>query len=255
MDFGTCGALYLPVAFSPAHTQSSSKEMREWRQLLSTPGCFSLIVLLLGTFVTNTCQSTPTWHHHSLPDSAGPLYSSFSPRSCQTLLGVPFLPPVSSTSQPSPAVLVQTDSTALGKAGCEPVCHAESQRAAQVERHLPRTSSWEWGKVLPWLLACTACTWVVMVLASALPRLEAIEEAKVMLMSLKRPCWGLIRCEFHLRGVNHKPAGLLLSAWWGWAQFLLKLPGLACWGTYLMITGWGEPKKTEKYPPEVLWPL
>lgn len=56
-------------------------------------------------FVTNTCQSSLTWHHHSLSDSVGPLYS----RSCQTLLGnsSPFLPPVS-MSQPSSTVLVQS---------------------------------------------------------------------------------------------------------------------------------------------------
>lgn len=102
-----------------------------------------------------------------------------------------FLPPVSSTSQPSPAVLVQTDSTALGKAGSEPVCAVERQRAGQEDRELARTSSREWGRVLPWLPACTACTWVVIVLASAFPRLEGIEEAKVMLMFLKKALLGL----------------------------------------------------------------
>lgn len=97
---------------------------------------------------------------------------------------------MSSTSQPSPAVLVQTESSALGKAGSEPVCAAEKQRAGQEDRELARTFSREWGRVLPRLLACTACTWVAIALVLVLPRLEGIEEAKVMLMFLKRPCWG-----------------------------------------------------------------
>lgn len=98
---------------------------------------------------------------------------------------------MSSTSQPSPAVLVQTDSSALGKAGSEPVCAAEKQRAGQEDRELARrTSSREWGRVLPRLLACTACTWLVIALVLVLPRLEGIEKAKVMLMFLKRSFWG-----------------------------------------------------------------
>lgn len=54
-----------------------------------------------------------------------------------------FLPPVSSTSWPSPVVLVQTDSTALGKAGSEPVCVVERQWAGQEgwPEHLPESGA------------------------------------------------------------------------------------------------------------------
>lgn len=74
------------------------------RQILPTLACSKPIVQILGTFVTNTYQSTLTRHRHSLPDSTKPLYSSFSPRTCQTLLGrgFPFCllcPPPASQAQ------------------------------------------------------------------------------------------------------------------------------------------------------------
>lgn len=88
-----CGVLmcWLPsVQLTPR-----AAERRGVRRLSPTLLCFSRIIQLLGTLVTNMCQSPLTWHCHSLPDSTGPLHSSlmrpldssYSPRSCQTLLG------------------------------------------------------------------------------------------------------------------------------------------------------------------------
>lgn len=137
-------------------------------------------------FVTNTCQSSLAWHRHSLPDSTGPLHSFFSPRSHQTFLGSgsPFLPPASSTSQPSLAVLVQSP----------PLWEKQAVKLAVL--CCREVESWP-GEHLPgsgagchrWLLACTACTWVGIAQASS----SGLEEAKVMLVFLERPCWGRSR--------------------------------------------------------------
>lgn len=211
------------VTFSPAHSQSSSKNGMEGSETTFAHTC---VLQPDCPAPGDTCHEHMPEHPNLTPSLLARQHRTFGLILNETfglilfpqaLPNTPthrfhFLPPVSFTSQPSPAVLVQTDSTALGKAGSEPVCAVERQRAGQEDRELARTSSKERGRVLAWLLACTACTWVVIVLASAFPRLEGIEEAKVMLMFLKRPCWGLIRCESHLREVNHKPAGLLLPA-------------------------------------------
>jgi len=109
------------------------------------------------------------------------------PRSRRTCLGSssPFLPLASSMSQPSLAVSVQS-LPLREKQAVKLAVLCFRQTESWPEEHLPGSGA----GCCRWLLACTACTSVGIVQASTSPRLEGLEEAKVMLMLLKRRCWG-----------------------------------------------------------------
>lgn len=122
------------VTFSPAHSQSRSKNGTERSETIFAHTC---VLQPDCPAPGDTCHEHMPEHPHLTPSLLATQHRTFgfnlSPRSCQNTprQRFHFLPPVSSTSQPSPAVLVQTDSTALGKAGSEPVCAVERQRAGQ----------------------------------------------------------------------------------------------------------------------------
>lgn len=189
MDFGTWSSDML-VALSPARSQSSSKNGVERGETTFAHTCV----------LQPDCPASGDICHKHMPEHPNltpsflvrqhrifvsslmrPLDSSFSP----VLPNTPrqrfhFLLPVSSTSQPSPVVLVQIPLLREKQALRLSVCAVESQRAGQ-------KTFQGCGSMLGWFLACTVCTWVVIVLASAFPTQEGIEEAKVMLILLKRP--------------------------------------------------------------------
>lgn len=191
MDFGTWSSDML-VALSPARSQSSSKNGVERGETTFAHTCVlqpdcpapgDICHKHMPEHPNLTPSLLARQHRTFVSSLMRPLDSSFSPVLPNTFCLL--CPPPASQAQwfwfRQVPLLWEKQTLRLS------VCAVERQWAGQEDRELARRPSREWGRVLRWFLVCTLCTWVVVVLASAFSRQEGIEEAKMMLMLLKRP--------------------------------------------------------------------
>lgn len=213
MDFGTCGILtcWLPsLQLTPR--EAARRGWDNVRPLTHAPAWLS------SSWGSTICHQhmpeqpdlTPSLLARQHRTFVPLLFSQVLPNALRKQLSLPASCPAVSVQSPP---LREKEAVKLAVLCCR-------ETEGWPEEHLPGSRA----GCCRWLLARTACTWVDIAQVSASPRLESLEEAKVMMIFLERPRWGWSRYGAHLREVSCKAAGLPPPAWCGWSQPLLETP-------------------------------